>query len=152
MFSIGSRIKKIRELSGVTQIDLANKMGISRSQIIKWEGPNSNPGISTLQNIAAHLKVTIQDIIGKDEQKTKLESGEGASTRRSEGVQKSEERELFDQKLHNFLDLILEKGDDDKRFDRIINDIWDLGEKLSNASEKESRILRERAIKRVIGE
>jgi len=75
---------------------------------------------------------------GLDEQKTKLEA-----------VPKSEERELFDQTLHNYLDLILEKGDDDKRFDRIINDIWHLGEKLSNASEKESRI--KRAIKKAIG-
>ena len=55
-------------------------------------------------------------------------------------VEKIQKKELFDQTLHDYLDLILIKGINTKRRDQIIRDIWYFGEELCTVSEKEGII------------
>jgi len=129
MFSIGSCIKKIRERSGITQVDLAKKMGISRSQIIKWEGRNSNPGISTLQNIADNLNVTIQDIIGVYEQKASSEVGQRVARNNEEHKKAIAEQEAFKKVIYDDLELVLERGEDEMTRE-LVNHIDDCAKKV----------------------
>ena len=145
MKNISNRLVRARKTSGYTQKKLSELLAIAESTMNYWETGKRKIDAETVAKIAqitgcnaGWLLTGEGSMEAVSEQKTKIE-----------GVQKSEEREIFEQTLYNYLDLILEKGDDDKRFDRIINDIWHLGEKLSNASEKESRI--KRAIKKAIG-
>ncbi len=129
MFSIGSCIKKIRERSGFTQNDLAKKMGISRSQIIKWEGPKSNPGISTLQNIADSLNVTIQDIIGVYEEKESSEVAQRVAHTNKDHKKAITEHEALKKEIHDDLELVLERGEDEMTRD-LVNHIDDCAKKV----------------------
>jgi len=52
---IGSWIKEMREEKGLSQQDLADKMGMSRSTISKVEDGKWNYGIDTITLFAVHL-------------------------------------------------------------------------------------------------
>ena len=49
---IGEKIKKIRKESGITQKQLAQKLGVSQAAIVQFESEKSNPKIDTLKKIA----------------------------------------------------------------------------------------------------
>ena len=48
----GSRIKELREAAGMTQTELADKIGVSKSVISAYEKGIRNPSESVLQSIA----------------------------------------------------------------------------------------------------
>ncbi len=60
---IGKNIKKIRNIRGLTQGELAKKAHISRSYIGDIEGGRYNPSFRTLIALAAALKVDIASFI-----------------------------------------------------------------------------------------
>ena len=48
----GERIKKLRKSKGVTQRELAERLGISEQAVSKWEKNLSNPSTKNLLQIA----------------------------------------------------------------------------------------------------
>ena len=46
--NIGSVIKKYRKVSGFTQEEMANRLGVTTPAVNKWENGNSNPDIELL--------------------------------------------------------------------------------------------------------
>lgn len=58
----GQRIKAAREKAGMTQADLAKKLGIPYQSIGQWERDIRNPKKETLQRIAAALGVSILEL------------------------------------------------------------------------------------------
>lgn len=56
------KIKEVRLSRGITQSELANKIGVSRSAIAKYEKGERNPPLSLLQKIADVLKIPISDL------------------------------------------------------------------------------------------
>lgn len=56
------KIKEVRTNRGVTQAELAEKVGVSRSAIAKYEKGERTPPLSLLQKIADALKVPISDL------------------------------------------------------------------------------------------
>lgn len=59
---LGEKIKKFRKQKGYTQKQLAEKAGISRNSLIKYENGDMSPSIQILQQIAAALDVSVSDI------------------------------------------------------------------------------------------
>lgn len=59
---IGSKIKQLRISAGLTQEQLAVKLGISAQSVSKWETAVSMPDIALLPTIAVELGVTIDDL------------------------------------------------------------------------------------------
>ncbi len=59
---IGSNIKKYREQKGLSQAELAEKIGFERSSVAKWENGSLKPYAETLQAIATVLDVPIQKL------------------------------------------------------------------------------------------
>lgn len=55
----GERIKAARKQVGMTQAELAQKLGISYVGVSQWENDLRNPKIETLQRIAAALGVDV---------------------------------------------------------------------------------------------
>ena len=55
----GQRIKAARKAAGLTQADLANKVGVPYQSIGQWERDERNPKLETLERIAAALGVRI---------------------------------------------------------------------------------------------
>lgn len=61
---IGSRISALRKDSDMTQMELADRMGISFQAVSNWERGNSMPDIAKLGELAQILGVSIDALIG----------------------------------------------------------------------------------------
>ena len=66
ILTIGDRIRAIRKEKGLTQKELAEKLGVSSSMIGQYETNVRKPKIGTLQNIASALGVHLSEIIDVD--------------------------------------------------------------------------------------
>ena len=55
-----NRIEERRKAQGMTQQQLAEKTGISQSDISKFETGGGNPSIKTLQRLAAGMGMILQ--------------------------------------------------------------------------------------------
>lgn len=64
------RIKEICKQKGITQQDLADKLGIARPSLSITI--NNNPTVSTLEKIAQALGVSIADLFVPEGKETKL--------------------------------------------------------------------------------
>lgn len=61
--SIGKRIKDLRKLNKLTQVELAKKANISRSYLADIENDRYNASVDTLKAIANNLNVNLSDIL-----------------------------------------------------------------------------------------
>ena len=57
--SVGERIKELRNRKGLTQKDLASKIGITYVQIGRYEKQKAKPSSEVLQKIAVALDTTL---------------------------------------------------------------------------------------------
>lgn len=69
MDTLGKRIAALRKEKGMTQEELAEKLGVSPQAISKWENGQSCPDISLLPRLAAIFGVTT-DLLLTGEQET----------------------------------------------------------------------------------
>ena len=60
----GLRLKKLRNLSGERQADLAAKLGVTQQAVGKWESGKSSPDPSTVARIAELLNTTADYLLG----------------------------------------------------------------------------------------
>lgn len=60
----GQKIKEARKRVGMTQKELAQKLGIPFQGISQWENDLRNPKLETLQKIADAIGVPISDLVG----------------------------------------------------------------------------------------
>lgn len=73
METIGDRIRNKRKESGMTQLELANKLNITDKAISKWEQNEGNPDISILPKIAEIFNVSLDYLLtGKEPDKEVL--------------------------------------------------------------------------------
>jgi transcriptional regulator with XRE-family HTH domain len=56
---LGDKIKELREIHKITQEELANIMGLTRSTIYKYERNERYPDIGTITRMAEYFGVTI---------------------------------------------------------------------------------------------
>lgn len=69
----GDSIKKFRKQKGYTQKQLAEKAGISRTALIRYENGETSPSSQILQQIAAVLEVSVSVLIDEgDDAEEKL--------------------------------------------------------------------------------
>lgn len=60
--TIGEQIRKARIRAGLTQGELAQKLGISYQSIGQWERSQRNPKLDTIRKIAEALDVSMNDL------------------------------------------------------------------------------------------
>jgi len=60
----GARIKKLRVEAGLTQEEMANKTGCTRSAIASWETERREPDIPTFQHLAEFFNVPTEYVMG----------------------------------------------------------------------------------------
>ena len=65
--SIGNRIKQLRKSRGMTQDQLAERVGVSPQAVSKWENDISSPDISLLPRLAEIFQVTVDSLLGMPE-------------------------------------------------------------------------------------
>lgn len=63
---VGKRIQDARKVHGITQADLADKLGISVSHMSSIETGRANFGVETLMKITEILKVSADNLLRTD--------------------------------------------------------------------------------------
>ena len=69
--NIRNNLVKYRKEAGLTQAQLADKLGYSDKTVSKWEREEGVPDIYILKQIADIYGVTVSDLIGESEKKSK---------------------------------------------------------------------------------
>ena len=59
---IAEKIREYRLKAGLTQGELADKLGYDRTAIVKWENGSKEPLASTVKAIANVLNVTVSQL------------------------------------------------------------------------------------------
>ena len=66
MNQVGANICKFRKSIGITQMDLADKLGISFQAVSNWERGISMPDISKLNELSVLFDISIDEILGNE--------------------------------------------------------------------------------------
>ncbi len=61
--TLGMMIAELRKEQGMTQLELAEKMGVTDKAVSKWERDLSCPDINSLPNLAAVLDVSVDELM-----------------------------------------------------------------------------------------
>ncbi len=64
---LGSRLRQLRQMRGLTQDELATTVGVSRSAVAQWESGRSGQATLHLRRLADALGVQIDDLMRDDE-------------------------------------------------------------------------------------
>ena len=64
--TMGKRIAAFRKEKGMTQEELAERMGISAQAVSKWETDLSCPDVGSIPQLAEVLEVSLDDLIGAE--------------------------------------------------------------------------------------
>ena len=61
--TLGTMIAELRKQHGMTQLELAEKMGVTDKAVSKWERDLSCPDINTIPNLAEILGVSVEELM-----------------------------------------------------------------------------------------
>ena len=98
------RLKNLRKQAHLTQVDVAEKLGISQPAYASWERGAKKPTQENLVKIAQILDVSIDYLVGNSEEKSdELENIELLFRMNSRGLT-DEEKEIFKKELIEFME------------------------------------------------
>ena len=60
--AVNIAIRQVREVQGVSQRELARRLGVSQPVVARWEAGRDSPRLDTLQRIAEALEVNLEVI------------------------------------------------------------------------------------------
>lgn len=69
---VANNIKAARTKMNMTQMNLADEMGVSYQAVSNWERGNSMPDISRLQELCNILDVSFEELVGEKSQQTEI--------------------------------------------------------------------------------
>ena len=67
---LGTRIKELRKEFGLSQVELAARMEVTKQTISNWENENIQPSIEMLVRIAKLFHVSTDYLLGLDDVQT----------------------------------------------------------------------------------
>ncbi len=67
MIKIGKIIKEARTKKNMTQLELADRMGVSYQAVSNWERGNSMPDIAKIPDLARQLDLDIKELLGDED-------------------------------------------------------------------------------------
>ena len=98
------RLKTLRKEAGLTQVDVAEKLGISQPAYASWERGVKKPTQDNLVKIAQVLNVSVDYLVGNSEEKSdELDNIEFLFRMNSKGLTE-EEKEIFKKELIEFME------------------------------------------------
>lgn len=98
MNELGNRIQELRKQSGLSQTDLAGKINLSKSQMIRYENKGVQPPADILNKLADILNTSVDFLInGNTDEKAK------ASLKNSELLQRFKEVEALPEREQTVL-------------------------------------------------
>ena len=69
---VANNIKAARTKMNMTQMNLADEMGVSYQAVSNWGRGNSMPDISRLQELCNILGITFEELVGEKSQQTEI--------------------------------------------------------------------------------
>lgn len=60
------KLQELRKSRGLTQVELAEDLYVSRTAISKWESGRGYPSIDSLKEISNYFSVTIDDLLSSE--------------------------------------------------------------------------------------
>ncbi|HEQ4557901.1 TPA: helix-turn-helix transcriptional regulator [Streptococcus pyogenes] len=119
------RLKTLRKEAGLTQVDVAEKLGISQPAYASWERGIKKPTQDNLVKLSKILYVSVDYLLGNTENRQTsdvLEDIELLFRMNSKGLTE-EEKELFKKELINFMEerKLLIKENNQFRYFKIAN-------------------------------
>ena len=67
---LNDKIKELRKSFGISQVELAASLGVSKQCVSNWENDNVQPSVETLVSIAKFFKVSTDYLLGLDDKDT----------------------------------------------------------------------------------
>lgn len=67
---LNERIRELRGSRGISQIQLANKLRVTKQSVSNWENDNILPSIEMLVKIANFFEVSTDYLLGLDKKRT----------------------------------------------------------------------------------
>ena len=110
------RLKKLRKDTGLTQVDVASKLGISQQAYASWERGIKKPTQENLVKLSKILNVSVDYLLGNTENKQTsdvLENIELLFRMNSKGLTE-EEKEIFKKELIEFMEERKKAFEEDK--------------------------------------
>ena len=98
------RLKNLRKEVGLTQVDVAGKLGISQQAYASWERGVKKPTQENLVKIAQIMNVSVDYLVGNSEKRTdELDNIELLFRMNSRGLTE-EEKKVFRKELIEFME------------------------------------------------
>lgn len=85
---IGINIKKYRKELGLTQTELAEKIGAMQQHVYRWEHNIIIPSLETIKKLAQVLQVSTDNLLLTDRERKKLKSGEKELLEKMKDIEK----------------------------------------------------------------
>lgn len=79
--TFGSMIAALRKENGMTQLELAEKMGVTDKAVSKWERDLSFPDVSTIPKLAALFSVSVDELM-----QVKADAEEGLGSKKIDEI------------------------------------------------------------------
>ena len=67
---LNEQIRELRNIRGISQIQLAIKLGVTKQSVSNWENDNILPSIEMLVKIANFFEVSTDYLLGLDKKRT----------------------------------------------------------------------------------
>lgn len=68
--TLGERIKQLRKQNGLTQVDLANQLDVTKGTVSTWETNSRKPGFETLEQMCEMFRVGMDYLMGRSDDAT----------------------------------------------------------------------------------
>lgn len=76
--TLGERIKQLRKENGMTQVDMAQKLGVTKGTVSTWETDSRVPGFETLNQMCDMFQRSLDYLMGRSDDATlPTKTGEG---------------------------------------------------------------------------
>ena len=119
--NFGDRLKQIRANQGLSQEQLAEKIGVSRQAITKWETNRGLPDVENMIILAEIFKVTLDELILQRKQEQEAEE----KLFESETVYDIDGDKHFDIRVGSAGKICICSCEDEKVHIKLQSDIWD---------------------------
>lgn len=97
---IADSIRHLRQSIGLTQEQLAERLGVSYQSVSRWEGGSSYPDIELIPEIAAFFEVTTDVLMGVEKATMEKKLADDKKHLRNHDFESAEERLAFIEDMH----------------------------------------------------
>lgn len=100
---IGKFISAMRKEKGLTQVQLAEKLGVTQKSVSRWETGKNMPDLSLLQPLSTELNVSVSELLDGEKTSVKKKDVDEAINQIIDYSVKSRRYQIFSIKDINFI-------------------------------------------------